>query len=183
VKLNQHLLKDQQRGCFQSYAIIFFSIVQLLSTQQLTNLETDKFLGLENVILDRFRFHEDATTKLVLAVIFFSVITFVTLALLLSLLKSAGKTTIWNITKNILTKIKFCKFVCFYYNWLVVVPFTQSLALLGLNIMKNPMITAGIEIFALTLLVLLFSMMILLSIYIEFCFQTTEYISKDTLAQ
>jgi hypothetical protein len=49
--------------------------------------------------------------------------------------------------------------------------------------MKNPMITAGIEIFALTLLVLLFSMMILLSIYIEFCFQTTEYISKDTLAQ
>ena len=140
-------------------------------------------MGLENVVLDTIRFHVEDTIKLTLAVIVFSCITFCTMAILLSLLKSAGKTTIWNITKNIVTQIKFCKFVCFYYNWLVVVPFTQSLALLGLNIMKNPMITAGIEIFALTLLVLLFSMMILLSIYIEFCFQTTEYISKDTLAQ
>jgi hypothetical protein len=57
------------------------------------------------------------------------------------------------------------------------------LCYLALNILRNPQITAGIEIFALTLLILLFTFMILLCIYIEFCFQTINYVSKDTLSQ
>jgi hypothetical protein len=55
------------------------------------NLDTDMMLSLENVVLDKCRFHVEDTIILCLAVIIFSLVTFAVGFLLITLIKSAGK--------------------------------------------------------------------------------------------